>query len=32
VLKLRAEITGGTAAEPEKYLDMSYRERALAGL
>jgi ABC-type nitrate/sulfonate/bicarbonate transport system substrate-binding protein len=32
VLKLRAEITGGTAAEPEKYLDLSYHQRALAGL
>jgi ABC-type nitrate/sulfonate/bicarbonate transport system substrate-binding protein len=31
VLKLRAEITGGTAAEPEKYLDLSYYQRALAG-
>jgi ABC-type nitrate/sulfonate/bicarbonate transport system substrate-binding protein len=32
VLKLRAEITGGTAAQPEKYLDLSYHQRALAGL
>lgn len=32
VLKLRAEITGGTAAEPEKYLDLSYHQRALEGL
>jgi ABC-type nitrate/sulfonate/bicarbonate transport system substrate-binding protein len=35
VLKLRAEIEGqwgGTPPSPEKYLDPSYRERALAGL
>jgi ABC-type nitrate/sulfonate/bicarbonate transport system substrate-binding protein len=35
VLKLRAEIEGqwgGTPPPAEKYLDMSYRERALAGL
>ncbi len=35
VLKLRAEIEGqwgGTPPSPEKYLDSSYRERALAGL
>jgi ABC-type nitrate/sulfonate/bicarbonate transport system substrate-binding protein len=35
VLKLRAEIEGqwgGTPPSPEKYLDLSYRERALAGL
>jgi ABC-type nitrate/sulfonate/bicarbonate transport system substrate-binding protein len=34
VLKLRAEIEGqwgGTPPSPEKYLDSSYRERALAG-
>jgi ABC-type nitrate/sulfonate/bicarbonate transport system substrate-binding protein len=30
VLKLRAEITGGTATEPAKYLDLSYYQRALA--
>ena len=30
VLKLRAEIPGGPAAEPEKYLDLSYYPRALA--
>jgi ABC-type nitrate/sulfonate/bicarbonate transport system substrate-binding protein len=35
VLKLRAEILGqwgGTAPAPEKYLDLSYYERALKGL
>ena len=35
VLKLRAEIEGqwgGTPPSPEKYLDLSYYERALAGL
>ena len=28
---LRAELEGGTAAAPEKYLDLSYYERALKG-
>jgi hypothetical protein len=35
VLKLRAEIEGqwgGTPPSPEKYLDLSSYERALAGL
>jgi ABC-type nitrate/sulfonate/bicarbonate transport system substrate-binding protein len=35
VLKLRAEILGtwgGTPPSPEKYLDLSYYQRALAGL
>jgi ABC-type nitrate/sulfonate/bicarbonate transport system substrate-binding protein len=32
VLKLRAEFEGGTPAAPEKYIDLSYYERALAGL
>jgi ABC-type nitrate/sulfonate/bicarbonate transport system substrate-binding protein len=31
VLKLRAEFEGGTPAPPEKYIDLSYYERALAG-
>jgi hypothetical protein len=34
-LKLRAEIEGqwaGTPPPPEKYIDLSYYERALAGL
>jgi ABC-type nitrate/sulfonate/bicarbonate transport system substrate-binding protein len=31
VLKLRAEFTGGTTGVPEKYIDLSYYERALAG-
>jgi ABC-type nitrate/sulfonate/bicarbonate transport system substrate-binding protein len=32
-LKLRAEMAGGNPdAQPEKYLDLSYYERALAGL
>ncbi len=31
-LKLRAEMEGGTPAPPEKYLDLSYYERALSGL
>src|SRR5207244_13193642 len=32
VLKLRAQFEGGSAAEPEKYLDLSYYQKALAGL
>jgi ABC-type nitrate/sulfonate/bicarbonate transport system substrate-binding protein len=32
VLRLRAEFEGGTAPAPEKYLDLSYYQRALAGL
>ncbi len=32
VLKLRAEFEGGTPAAPEKYLDLSYYQKALAGL
>jgi ABC-type nitrate/sulfonate/bicarbonate transport system substrate-binding protein len=31
-LKLRADMEGGTPQPPEKYLDLSYYERALAGL
>jgi ABC-type nitrate/sulfonate/bicarbonate transport system substrate-binding protein len=31
-LALRAELEGGTAAAPEKYLDLSYYDRALKGL
>ena len=31
-LKLRAEMTGGALQPAEKYLDLSYYERALAGL
>lgn len=31
-LKLRAEMEGGTPPPPEKYLDLSYYERALKGL
>ena len=31
-LKLRAEMEGGTAQPAEKYLDLSYYERALKGL
>lgn len=31
-LKLRAEMAGGAPQPPEKYLDLSYYERALAGL
>ena len=31
-LKLRAEMEGGTPPSPEKYLDLSYYERALKGL
>lgn len=32
VLKLRAQYEGGTPAAPEKYLDLSFYQRALAGL
>jgi ABC-type nitrate/sulfonate/bicarbonate transport system substrate-binding protein len=32
VLKLRAEYEGGVPAAAEKYLDLSYYQRALAGL
>ncbi len=32
VLKLRAEFEGGTPATPEKYVDLSYYQKALAGL
>ena len=31
VLKLRADYEGGTPAAAEKYLDLSYYQRALAG-
>jgi ABC-type nitrate/sulfonate/bicarbonate transport system substrate-binding protein len=32
VLKLRAKFEGGTPPAPEKYLDLSYYRKALAGL
>jgi ABC-type nitrate/sulfonate/bicarbonate transport system substrate-binding protein len=32
VLKLRAQFEGGTPNAPEKYLDLSYYNKALAGL
>ena len=32
VLKLRAQFDGGTPATPEKYLDLSYYQKARAGL
>jgi len=32
VLRLRAEFEGGVPAAPEKYLDLSYYQRALTGL
>ena len=32
VLKLRAQFEGGTPADPEKYLDLSYYRKARAGL
>jgi len=32
VLKLRAQYEGGTPAEPEKYIDLSYYQKARAGL
>jgi len=31
-LKLRAQYEGGAPASPEKYLDLSYYKKALAGL
>ena len=31
-LKLRAEMAGGAPQPAEKYLDLTYYERALAGL
>ena len=31
VLKLRAQFEGGTPASPEKYLDLSYYQKARAG-
>src|SRR5215470_1057586 len=32
VLRLRAQFEGGTPASPEKYLDLSYYQKARAGL
>jgi ABC-type nitrate/sulfonate/bicarbonate transport system substrate-binding protein len=32
VLKLRAQFEGGTPAAPEKYIDLSYYQKALAGM
>ena len=32
VLALRAEIEGGSPAAPERYIDLSYYERAMARL
>jgi ABC-type nitrate/sulfonate/bicarbonate transport system substrate-binding protein len=32
VLKLRAQFEGGSAPDPEKYLDLSYYQKARAGL
>src|SRR5947209_19290532 len=32
VLKLRAEFEGGAPADPEKYIDLSYYQKALAGM
>src|SRR6476660_1497675 len=32
VLKLRAQFEGGTPASPDKYLDLSYYQKARAGL
>ena len=32
VLKLRAQFDGGTPASPDKYFDLSYYKKALAGL
>jgi ABC-type nitrate/sulfonate/bicarbonate transport system substrate-binding protein len=32
VLKLRAQFEGGTPASPDKYLDLSYYQKAKAGL
>jgi hypothetical protein len=32
VLKLRAQFEGGTPADPDKYFDLSYYKKGLAGL
>jgi hypothetical protein len=32
VLRLRAEFEGGMPPAPEKYLDLSYYQRALTGM
>lgn len=32
VLKLRAQFEGGTAADPAKYIDLTYYQKALAGM
>ena len=32
VLKLRAQFEGGTPAAPDRYLDLSYYQKALAGI
>ena len=32
VLKLRAQFEGGTPADPAKYIDLSYYEKAKAGM
>ena len=32
VLKLRTQFEGGTPNPPEKYVDFSYYQKALAGL
>jgi ABC-type nitrate/sulfonate/bicarbonate transport system substrate-binding protein len=32
VLKLRAQFEGGTPAAPEKYIDLTYYQKALAGM
>ena len=32
VLKLRTQFEGGTPAAPEKYIDPSYYQKALAGM
>ena len=32
VLKLRAQFEGGSPAAPEKYIDLSYYQKAMAGL
>lgn len=32
VLRLRAQFEGGTPAAPEKYIDLSYYQKALAGM
>jgi len=31
VLKLRAQFEGGTPTSPEKYIDLSYYQKARAG-